>query len=89
MNNAKHTYKLEITKDGISAYLDDAKQFGPVPETNLIAGRIGMGMWGAKARFDDVKVYGPAGPGIAVEPSEKTAATWGGIKDGVLGVQAR
>ena len=79
-NDTKHTYRIVSTKNDISAYLDDEKQFGPVSETNLIDGRIGIGVWAAKAKFDDVRVYGPDGSGIAVKPGEKKAAIWGQIK---------
>ena len=47
-------------------------------EDNLVDGRIGLGIWGADANFDDIKVYGPKG--LAVDASGKVATTWGAIK---------
>jgi hypothetical protein len=80
-NDTMHVFKIESTETTISGYLDGDKQFGPIQDTNLIDGRIGIGVWQAIASFDDVLVYGPDGPGkIAVNPAEKKAAVWGQIK---------
>lgn len=73
-----YNMKLALTKTTITGYLNDKKQFDPLKEDNLVDGRIGLGVWGADVRFDDMKVYGPAG--LAVDPSGKVAVTWGEIK---------
>jgi len=70
--------KLEVTSKTISGYLDGKQQFKPIKDDNLIDGRIGIGIWGADANFDDLAVYGPEGR--AVDPSGKVATTWGKIK---------
>ena len=78
-NEAKaYTIKLEVTKDNITGFLDGTQQF-TIPDDNLVDGRIGLGVWGADARFDDLKVFGPADP-TAVDPAGKVATTWSKIK---------
>ena len=79
-NTETHVFKLEVTAETIAGYIDGELIFGPLPEANLIDGRIGMGTWGSDVRFDEVRVIGPAG-GTAVEPVEKLAATWGQLKE--------
>ncbi len=79
VNEGTHTAKIEVTATTITGYMDGVKQFGPIAESNNVAGRIGIGMWGANGRFDDVVVYGPDGP-TAVEPSSKVTSTWGLLK---------
>ena len=78
-NDTPHTFKLDITKTNITGYVDNQKQFGPHNSANIADGRIGIGVWEADVRFDNVKVYGPGGP-TPVEPTGKTATTWGRIK---------
>jgi len=78
-NDTPHTFKLDITKTSITGYVDNKKQFGPHKEANLVDGRIGIGVWEADVRFDNVKVYGPKGA-LVVEPVGKTATTWARIK---------
>ena len=78
-NEAKaYNIKLEVTKDNITGFLDGTQQF-TIPDDNLVDGRIGLGVWGADARFDDLKVFGPGGP-TAVDPAGKVATTWSKIK---------
>ena len=78
-NEAKaYTIKLEVTKDNITGFLDGTQQF-TIPDDNLVDGRIGLGVWGADARFDDLKVFVPGGP-TAVDPAGKVATTWSKIK---------
>ena len=73
-----YNIKIEVTPKTISGYLDDKQQFKPIREENLVDGRIGIGIWGAEANFDNLVVYGPRGR--AVDPSGKVATTWGKVK---------
>lgn len=78
--NEVYEMKLEITQKTIAGFLNGKEQFKPIKEDNLVEGRIGLGIWGAEANFDDLVVYGPKG--FVVDPLGKSATTWGKIKAG-------
>lgn len=73
--NTATDYTLYLNGEEI-ATVDDDTQDGK--------GRVGLATWSTTARFDDVVVYGPAGPsGEAVEPTQKLATTWTRIRSGL------
>lgn len=73
--------KIVNTPTGYTLYLNDEEIAAVSDNTQDGRGRIGLAVWSTTARFDDVTVYGAEGMGgQAVEPVERLATTWAGIK---------
>ena len=77
-----YNIKIVNTPTDYTILLDDQEVAKVEDDTQDGMGRPGLATWSTAARFDDVKVYGPAGP-TSVEPTGKAATTWGHIKSKV------
>ncbi len=87
--NTNHTidmdrwYEIKIvnTPSNYTLFLDGDEIASVNDKTQNGAGRVGLATWSTTARFDDVIVYGPAGPSAQlVEPARKLATSWARVK---------
>ncbi|GIX07842.1 MAG: hypothetical protein KatS3mg115_2245 [Candidatus Poribacteria bacterium] len=78
--NRWYEIKIENRTDGYALYLD-GQLFAEVQDAEVQGGRVGLGSWATAVEYDDVLVYGPAGPiATAVSPRDKLATTWASLK---------
>lgn len=76
-----YNIKIVSSPTNYILYLNDEAVATVDDNTEDGHGRIGLAVWSTTARFDDVIVYGPDGPGgEAVEPVEKLTTTWAYVK---------
>ncbi|MDE0019932.1 MAG: hypothetical protein OXT69_00930 [Candidatus Poribacteria bacterium] len=78
--NEWYEIRIENRADGYTLYLNDEMVAEMADATRGGVGRIGVATWITQASYDDVMVYGPAGA-LSVDPSGKSAAMWGSLKE--------
>ncbi len=71
--NTPTSYTLYLNDEKVGETINDATRDG--------VGRVGVATWATTAIYEDVMVYGPAGP-LPVNPKGKVATTWGFLKAG-------
>lgn len=72
--------KVIVRNNGkTEGYLDGQKSW-EIEDNTWTDGRIALVNWYGNVFFDDFKIYGPAGPGSAVEPGNHLVTTWAELK---------
>jgi hypothetical protein len=74
-----HVKVIVRNDDKTEGYLDGQKSW-EIEDNMWTDGRIALVNWLASVFFDDFKIYGPAGPGSAVEPGNHLVTTWAELK---------
>ncbi|MFC1717319.1 family 16 glycoside hydrolase [Candidatus Poribacteria bacterium] len=74
-----HLYRIELEGESIRVYVDENMIFD-VTDANFSEGTIGLGGYGSRVQFDNLKIEGDAIPASAVEAQGKLATSWGNLK---------
>jgi len=80
--NTWYRLKMVVKDTHFEVYLDDAL-IGAFDDDTVASGRVGLAIFKVHAQFDDVIIEGdeiPEGGPYAIEAKNKTATTWGKMK---------
>jgi len=74
-----HNYKIELKGESIKVYIDGNIIFD-IKDNKFPKGTIGLGGYGSRVQFDNLKIEGPGLPASSVEPKSKLSLCWGKLK---------